>query len=365
LLLPGLDSFEYQASSPDGGLAFLFAREVIMVKVGVVGATGYTGFELLKLFARHGEVELLFASSESYAGQRFSQVYPCPYDVELIDSAAAPFDQVDVVFLCTPHGASAGFARQVLAAGAKVVDLSADFRLRDQTVFEQWYGAHHAPELLPKAVYGLTEVYRADVAGASLVANPGCYPTGPLLALMPLLKAGQVLGDKVIIDAKSGVSGAGAKPSPTTHFCSVNENLSAYNVGHKHRHTPEIEQELSAFRGNALRAVFTPHLLPVSRGILTSIYVDVPATCGPADVIALWQQAYGGEPFIQVLPEGSLATLAHVTHTNRVALSVASAGVPGELILITAIDNLIKGASGQALQNMNVMFGLPETLGLV
>jgi N-acetyl-gamma-glutamyl-phosphate reductase len=336
-----------------------------MVKVGVVGATGYTGFELLKLFARHAEIELVFASSESYAGQRFSQVYPCPYDIELVDSASAPLGEADVVFLCTPHGASAGFARQALAAGARVVDLSADFRLRDQATFEQWYGAHHAPELLPQAVYGLTEVYRAQVANADLVANPGCYPTGPLLALLPLLRAGLVLGEKLIIDAKSGVSGAGAKPSATTHFVSVNENFSAYNVGHKHRHTPEIEQELTAFRGQPMRAVFTPHLLPVNRGILSSIYVDVPVSVGPAEVLALWQQAYGDEPFVHVLPAGSLATLAHVTFTNRCALSVASAGAPGELILITAIDNLLKGASGQALQNMNVMFGLPETMGLV
>lgn len=336
-----------------------------MIKVGVVGATGYAGFELIKLFARHTEIELVFAASESYAGKKLSEVYPCPYEIELVDSTALPFDRVDVAFLCTPHGAAAGFARDALAAGARVIDTSADFRLHNQATFEQWYGAHHAPELLPQAVYGLTEVYRQQIARTRLVACPGCYPTGPLLALHPLLREGLVLGDKVIIDAKSGVSGAGAKPSPTTHFCTVNENLSAYSVGHKHRHTPEIEQELTAYRGEPLRAVFTPHLLPVNRGILSAIYVDVPATVTPTDVVALWQHSYGDEPFIHVLPEGSLATLAHVTYTNRCALSVASAGVPGELILFTAVDNLLKGASGQALQNLNVMFGLPETLGLV
>jgi N-acetyl-gamma-glutamyl-phosphate reductase len=202
------------------------------------------------------------------------------------------------------------------------------------------------------------------VAPARLVANPGCYPTGPLLALQPLLQAGVVTPERIIIDAKSGVSGAGAKPSEKTHFVAVHDNFSAYTVGRAHRHVPEIEQELGAYAGRPVRIVFTPHLLPVARGILSAIYVQVDPAWGPDEVVAAWQAAYSGEPFIQVLPSGSLATLAHTVNTNRVALSAASAGAPGELILITSIDNLIKGASGQAVQNMNAMFGLDETLGL-
>ncbi|MHB1293538.1 MAG: N-acetyl-gamma-glutamyl-phosphate reductase [Anaerolineae bacterium] len=336
-----------------------------MIRVGIHGATGYTGFELLKILARHPEAQVAFATSESYAGQRFSDVYPCPYDVPLVKPEQAPLDQADVVLLCTPHGASAKLAYDALAAGARCVDLSADLRLHDQSVYEAWYGPHTAPQLLPEAVYGLTEVYRNQIAGARLVANPGCYPTGNLLALRPLLRAGIVVGDRVIIDAKSGVSGAGAKPSPKTHFVNVHDNLVGYNVGHTHRHVPEIEQELTAFAGRPMRIVFTPQLLPVARGILSSIYVSVDPAWDEAAVRGLLQDAYCGEPFVQVLKAGEMASLAHVVHTNRCALSVNSAGIPGEFVLFAAIDNLIKGASGQAMQNVNCQFGLDETLGLI
>jgi N-acetyl-gamma-glutamyl-phosphate reductase len=291
-------------------------------------------------------------------------VYACPYDDLLISPNDAAPDAVDVAFLCTPHGASALLAQRVLEAGARCVDLSADFRLHDAAVHDTWYGAHPVPELLGEAVYGLTEIYREGVAGARLVANPGCYPTGPLLAMYPLLQAGVVTSGRIIIDAKSGVSGAGAKPTEKTHFVSVHDNLSAYNIGHTHRHVPEIEQELALYAGQSLRVVFTPHLLPVSRGILSAVYVDVDLGVSADDVVALWQRAYADAPFVHVLESGRLASLAHVVNTNRCALSVAPAGGEGELILITAIDNLLKGASGAAVQNMNVMFGLDETLGL-
>jgi N-acetyl-gamma-glutamyl-phosphate reductase len=335
------------------------------MKIGILGATGYTGYELLKIFRRHAEAQVAFAASETYAGQRFDAVYPCPFDNVLVAPDDAPLDQVDVVFLCTPHHASAPWAECVLAAGARCIDLSADFRLRDVALYQQWYGAHPVPTLIPDAVYGLTEIYRDQVAQARLVANPGCYPTGPLLALHPLLQRGLVQGQRIIIDAKSGVSGAGAKPTPTTHFVSVHDNFSAYNVGHVHRHTPEIEQEIARYAGRFIHVTFAPHLLPVSRGILSTIYVTLDPSLAVSDVVALWEQAYADEPFVHVLPEGRLATLAHVVETNRCALSVASAGLPGEYILVTAIDNLLKGASGQAVQNMNVMFGLDETAGLV
>ena len=269
------------------------------------------------------------------------------------------------MFLCTPHAASAPFAARALQAGCKCVDLSADFRLRDLATYETWYGPHGAPELLPEAVYGLTEVYRAELAKTRLVANPGCYPTGPLLALYPLLARQALASNRVIIDAKSGVSGAGAKPSPTTHFVSVNENLSAYAVGRVHRHVPEIDQELRRFGGTDVQVTFVPHLLPVTRGILSSIYVSIDPAWSQEAVLDLWREAYAGAPFVRVCPAGTLPTLAHVANTNYCYLGVASAGLPGEWVIVTALDNLIKGASGQAVQNMNVMCGLDETLGLL
>jgi N-acetyl-gamma-glutamyl-phosphate reductase len=333
-----------------------------MIKVGIYGATGYTGYELLKIFARHPQVDLAFASSRSYAGARYSDIYPCPYEHTLVAPDEAPLDDAEVVFLCTPHGASAPYAQRVLEAGARCVDLSADFRLRDLDVYETWYTTHPAPELIEEAVYGLTEVYKDEVAGARLVANPGCYPTGPLLALYPLLQQGAMVGNQVIIDAKSGVSGAGAKPSLTTHFVNVHDNFSAYKVGRAHRHVPEIDQEMARYGQGAPQAVFTPHLLPVSRGILSTIYVEL--NMDAQEVRDAWHAAYDGEPFVQVLDGDASASLAHVVNTNRCALSIAPAGMEGQCIIITAIDNLLKGASGQAVQNMNVMFDLPQTVGL-
>lgn len=336
-----------------------------MIKVGIFGATGYAGYELVRIVARHPQATLGFASSETYAGKRYSEVYPCAYEDVLVAPEEAPLDEVDVVFLCTPHAASAPFAARALQAGCKCVDLSADFRLRDLATYETWYGPHGAPDLLPEAVYGLTEVYRAELAKTRLVANPGCYPTGPLLALYPLLARQALASNRVIIDAKSGVSGAGAKPSPTTHFVSVNENLSAYAVGRVHRHVPEIDQELRRFGGTDVQVTFVPHLLPVTRGILSSIYVSMDPAWSQEAVLDLWREAYTGAPFVRICPAGTLPTLAHVATTNYCYLGVASAGVPGEWVIVTALDNLIKGASGQAVQNMNVMCGLDETLGLL
>ena len=336
-----------------------------MIRVGVYGDSAYSGYELVRIFQRHPGVKIVFAASQTYAGISYSDVYPCPYDHVLVAPGQAPLDDVDVAFLCTPHGASAPFAQRVLEAGARCVDLSADFRLRDVATYEAWYSPHPFPKLIGEAVYGLTEVYRDQVAGARLVANPGCYPTGPLLALYPLLQRGAPSGDRIIIDAKSGVSGAGAKPSATTHFVNVVGNLSAYKVGHSHRHVPEMEQEMTRYARRPIRVTFTPHLLPVSRGILSTIYVTLGPAWDQARIRALWSDTYAGEPFVQVLGEGRTATLAHVVHTNRCALSIAPAGGQGEYVIITTIDNLLKGASGAAVQNMNVMFGLEETTGLV
>jgi N-acetyl-gamma-glutamyl-phosphate reductase len=339
--------------------------ERTMITAGVLGATGYAGFELTKILSRHPQVEIGFLSSRTFAGQRVCDVYPSTITTPLVAPDDAPLGEVDVVFLCTPHGASAALAKRVLEAGSRCVDLSADFRLRDLEVYHQFYRQHQAPEFLERAVYGLTEFYRDEIAGSTLVACPGCYPTGALMPLLPLIEAGWVREERIIIDAKSGVSGAGAKATIKTHFVSVHDNLSAYNVGHAHRHVPEIEQELAVAGLDSPRIVFTPHLLPVSRGILSTIYVQLDAEVGVEDIVARWRQRYADAPFVQVLDAGELATLAHVVNTNLCAVSAASAGAPGEFILVSTIDNLVKGASGQAVQNLNVMFGIEETLGLI
>ena len=340
-----------------------------MIRVGIYGATGYTGYELIKLLSCHPEAEVVFATSRSSARQRVSDLYPCPCDLRFVTpEEAVPgepgFYDADVVFTCLPHGQAMGAVQQAWEAGVRAIDLSADYRLRDVDLYRQWYKVEHvAPELLSEAVYGLVEVYREQIAGARLVANPGCYPTGALLALYPLVVGGHLADGRVIVDAKSGASGAGRKLSLTTHFCEVNEDFRPYSIGRAHRHTSELDQELSAWSGIDLSVVFSPHLLPVSRGILSTIYLTLEPGWSVERLVELYQAEYVGEPFVHVLPAGSLASLAYVTHTNRCALSFAAAG-GDTFILFAVIDNLVKGASGQAVQNMNVMYGLDETLGL-
>jgi len=338
------------------------------VRVGIFGATGYTGYELVRLLMRHPAAYIAWATSDTYAGCSLSDVFPCPWDLPLVAPAAVPLEAADVAFLCLPHGASMETAKRCLAAGLRVVDLSADFRLTDRAAYEQWYQTPHtAPELLDEAVYGLTELYRDQVRGARLVANPGCYPTSVILGLYPLTRHGLLASDRVIVDAKSGVSGAGRKLSLTTHFVEAHDNLSPYNIGRVHRHVLEMEQELNKLieerTQNKLKVVFAPHLVPVNQGILATMYVDLTAEWTAEGLVELYRQTYAGEPFIHVLPAGRLATLRHVVNTNRCAISLTP--VDGrQWIVCSAIDNLIKGASGQAVQNMNVMFGLDETLGL-
>jgi N-acetyl-gamma-glutamyl-phosphate reductase len=335
-----------------------------MIRVGIYGATGYTGYELVKLLGNHPQCEIGFATSRSSAGQRMSDLYPCPYDLAFVAPEEAELQDVDVVYTCLPHGEAMGAVQQAWEAGVRVIDLSADFRLRDVDLYEQWYKVEHvAPELLSEAVYGLVEVYREQIAGARLVANPGCYPTSALLALYPLAKGGHLGDGRIIVDSKSGVSGAGRKLSLTTHFCEVNESFKPYSIGRAHRHTSELDQELSAWSEMNLSVVFAPHLLPVNRGILSTLYVTLEPGWSVERLVELYQAQYAGEPFVHVLPAGQLASLAYVTHTNRCALSFAAAG-DNTFIVVSAIDNLVKGASGQALQNMNVMYGLDETMGL-
>jgi N-acetyl-gamma-glutamyl-phosphate reductase len=334
-----------------------------MVKAGIYGASGYTGFELVKLLSRHPRVRILFATSESHSGTPLSEVFPDAPELALIPAQDAPLEKVDVAFLCLPHGAAASAAVAALEAGVRVIDLSADFRLHDPAVYAQWYGLEHpVPHLLAEAVYGLTEFARADLPNARLVANPGCYPTSILLPLQPLLAEGLVSGT-IIADSKSGVSGAGRAPKQHTHFVEVADNFSPYAIGRTHRHLPEMEQALDRWSQAPTRLVFSPHLLPVPRGILSTIYLSTNGIPEERVLRALYQEAFAGESFVHLLDHGRLPSLAHVVHTNRCVFSLTLAG--DTLIITSAIDNLIKGAAGQALQNMNVMFGLEETTGLL
>lgn len=326
-----------------------------MKRAAVLGASGYTGRELHRLLARHPGLELTTFQSAREDGAVEPPELESEPAVERLDWKRV--EDVDGVFLCTPHGTSTALAQRCLALGKQVVDLSADFRLRDADVYARTYGhAHAAPELLADAVYGLSEHAREGVAGARLVANPGCYPTAVTLALRPLVAAGLIdPASPIVADCKSGVSGAGKSPSARTHFGATHDNFLAYAVGN-HRHTPEIHQAV----GSA-RVVFVPHLLPVFRGILATIYVVPASGVGDGEIRGCLRETYAGEPFVRVFQRGT-PELRGVQHTNECHLAVARAG---ELIVVlAAIDNLVKGAAGQALQNMNLMLGLPETAGL-
>lgn len=334
-----------------------------MIEVGVFGSTGYTGVELIRLLTRHTGVQLRFATSGSRPGENLAAVFPGAPHVELSAPDDADLGEVDVVFLCLPHTAAAQVAVEALEAGSRVIDLSADFRLRDPETYRQWYGAPHpAPDLLNEAVYGLTEIARGALPSARLVANPGCYPTTVLLALYPLLRE-QVIAGPVIIDAKSGVSGAGRKASLGTHFVEVAEDLRPYHVGRAHRHLPEMEDVLSRWSASPPRLIFSPHLIPVPRGLLSTLYVPLAQGWSELQLHELFSDVYGGEPFVEILSPRQPATLRNVNHSNRCAIGLTP--VDEVLILTVAVDNLLKGASGQALQNMNVMFGLHETTGLL
>ena len=334
-----------------------------MIKAGIFGATGYTGAELVKILTKHSEVEICFATSQSYAGKTLDELYPTVPAMPLIAPENAPIHLTDVVFLCLPHAAAAATAVKALNAGNRVIDLSADFRLKDENVYEEWYGpGHPAPELLSKAVYGLTEFARKELPGAELVATPGCYPTSILLALQPLLAAQVDISCPIIADSKSGVSGAGRSPKQLTHFVEATENFSPYKIGRSHRHVPEMEQTIASWHNSPPPLIFSPHLLPVKRGILSTIYIPLVNKWHESDLFDLYADQYADEPFVKLLHGGQLATLNHVNYTNQCAISLHLSG--STLIVTSAIDNLLKGASGQAVQNMNVVYEIPETIGL-
>ena len=342
-----------------------------MIKAGIYGATGYTGVELARILDRHPAVEIAFATSERSAGQTLGDIEPLMGEwlslgkMPLVTSASAPVDEIDVAFLCLPHAAAAKTAVFLLQHNVRVIDLSADFRLEDVDVYEKWYKTTHpAPALLGEAIYGLTEFARVKLPDARLVANPGCYTTTSLLALQPIMAAQVETTGNIIIDAKSGVSGAGRAAKPNTHFVQVVNNFSPYAIGRVHRHLPEIEQVVGWWHDNPSPIIFSPHLLPVPRGILANVYVPLKkGTMGETAVRTLYETTYADEQFVHVLPAGQLATLAHAVGTNNCVISLTMAS--DEMLIITsATDNLVKGASGQAVQNMNVMFGLEEARGL-
>ncbi len=332
-------------------------------RVAVLGATGYVGAELLRLLARHPAVRLTYLSSEQYRGRAMSDVYPAlARHVDLTLSppdARAAAEAADVVFTALPHGTSAEVVRAILGCGRRVIDTSADFRLRDPAVYARWYVKHPAPELLPDAVYGLPELYRDRLRRTRLVAGPGCFPTGALLGLAPLARAG-LLTAPVVIDAKSGTTGAGRGAKVEQLFAEVNENCRPYAIA-AHRHGPEIDQELAALGARA-GALFVPHLIPVSRGILTTMYVRIEGDAPP--LASLFEAAYADEPFIVLSGDGPPPELRDVRGTNRCAIGWRWDEATQQAIVVTAIDNLGKGAAGAAVQCLNVLLGLPETTGL-
>lgn len=339
-----------------------------MLKVAIVGASGYTGVELLRILYAHPEVAVTCVTSEQSAGKLVSEVFPTlrgrvDLPLENLEPVGIS-EKVDVVFTALPHKAAMEVVPTFLKMGKNIVDLSADYRLRDAATYGQWYEKHMNPELLSEAVYGIPELRRDVIREASLVANPGCYPTSIILGLAPLLSKKLIEPTSIIVDAKSGVTGAGRGAKVENLYCEVNEGFKAYGVGGVHRHIPEIEQELSLLAGKDLTISFTPHLVPMDRGILSTIYSAPVGKVTAADLVELYQAFYDGEPFVRVLPEGSFPSTAHVRGSNFCDIGVTVDKRTGRVIVVSAIDNLVKGASGQAVQNMNLMCGLPETLGL-
>ena len=337
-----------------------------MIRAGIVGGTGYTGVELMRCLSRHPEVELVAATSRTEQGKQVSGIFPSlrgVVDLTFSDPESGALSDCDVVFFATPSGTAMRQAPGLLEAGVKVIDLSADYRLRDREVWERWYGLEHAsPEYLNEAVYGLPETNRADIAGARLVANPGCYPTVIQLGFLPLLEQGLVEPDSLIADAKSGVSGAGRSASMATQFCEAGESFSAYSAG-GHRHLPEIKQGLSAVSQGDVELVFVPHLLPIIRGIHATLYARLKQR--DADLHGLFRDRYGSEPFVDVLPRGVHPDTASVSGSNTCRISVFQPQDGATAVILAVEDNLVKGAAGQALQNLNIMYGLDEATGLM
>jgi N-acetyl-gamma-glutamyl-phosphate reductase len=340
----------------------------IKVKIAIVGSSGYTGGELYRLLLNHHHASITAITSEKSAGQPITSLFP--HLAGLTELVCEPLDpaviaqKADVIFLALPHVTAQEAAFRFVQLGKKVIDLSADYRLADPALYEKWYEhCHQYPDLLKSAVYGLPELHRDRIKKASLIANPGCYPTGAILGLAPLVKQKTVDLTTIIIDSKSGVSGAGRSPSLAHHYPEVNEGLMAYKIG-THRHTPEIEQELTELAGNQVTISFTPHLIPMNRGILSTIYATMNTSDTTAQVHSLYREFYKNEQFVRVLPVGQFPNVRNVRGSNFCDIGVTVDRRTGRVVVVTAIDNLVKGASGQAIQNMNLMMGFDETAGI-
>lgn len=338
-----------------------------MINTAVFGASGYTGQELIRILSGHPEVNLIAVTSRRFAGKDVSEIFPSLQGITSLKYRnAAPEDiaQIaDVVFLALPHGVSMEIAPVFLQAGKKVIDLSADYRLRDVLIYEKWYAKHSSAALLADAVYGIPELYRLDIRRAKLVANPGCYPTSIILGLAPALKNDLLDVGTIIADSASGVSGAGREPQTGSLFCEVEGGFKAYKVG-KHRHTPEIEQELNRLAGKKFAISFTPHLLPAKRGILSTIYASLKKDISIADFHSLYSSFYAGEKFVRLSPVGSFPNISSVCGSNFCDIGLAVDQRTKRIIIISAIDNLVKGAAGQAVQNMNIVCNWNEDTGL-
>lgn len=338
-----------------------------MIKVGIIGASGYTGEELARILALHPGVELTVATSRQYAGKKLSDIFPNLRKIVDLKVEDVVIDELvkraDLFFTAVPHQTAMGLVPQLLEKGCKVVDLSADFRIHDAAVYEKWYQTHSAPGYLNQAVYGLPELHREQIKKSSLVANPGCYPTSIILATAPLLKGGMIDPETIIADSKSGASGAGRGAAVGSLFCEVTEGFKAYKVA-EHRHTPEIEQEITKLAGRPVVISFTPHLLPMSRGILSTIYAKLLPGVTGQQVRSVYEEFYSQERFVRLCGEGELPATQFVRGSNFCDIGWKLDPRTGRIVIVSAIDNLVKGAAGQAVQNMNLICGLPEEMGL-
>ena len=336
-------------------------------RVGIIGATGYTGLELVRLLLRHPEVEITALTSQKYAGLPIEGVFPSLMNQFSLACEELSFERisekVDFVFAAVPHKTAMETLPPFYERGKKVVDLSADFRFKDAAVYEKWYQKHTAAELLPESVFGLPELHRKAIKKAKIVGNPGCYPTGALIGLIPLVNKNLISLENIVVDSKSGVSGAGRDVVLDSLFCEVNEGVKAYKI-FEHRHTPEIEQELSQLAGKRVPVTFVPHLIPMDRGILSTLYVTLSKKMKTEEVLDLFVESYRGEPFVRIYPKGKLPNTRDVKGSNYCDIGLKVSEADGRMVVVTAIDNMVKGASGQAIQNMNVMLGFPETMGL-
>lgn len=340
-----------------------------MIKVGIIGATGYAGNELVRLLYQHPETEIVWYGSKSYIDTEYADVYRNMFRLVdekcMDDNMEALADAADVIFTATPQGLCFSLVSEEILSKAKIVDLSADFRIKDVATYEKWYGLQHtAPQFIDEAVYGLCELNREKVKGARLVANPGCYPTCTTLSIYPLLRAGLIDPKSIIVDAKSGTSGAGRGAKVANLYCEVNDTIKAYGVA-THRHTPEIEEQLSYIAGEPVLINFTPHLVPMNRGILITAYANLKRPVTYDEVKAVYDEAYANEQFVRVLKKDAVPETRWVKGSNYVDVNFKIDERTGRVIMMGAMDNLVKGAAGQAVQNMNLMFGLPETTGLM